>query len=128
MATPFHWIIAPVLITLLYGVSFGKEAKVETNDDKLLALCKDPEATPGVIGVLLKAGADIKARDILGQTTLMLAARWNENPEVIETLLKAGANAKAKDKEGKTALDYAVDNEKIYKTKAYWKLNEAQYE
>ena len=47
---------------------------------------------------------------------------------MIETLLKAGANAKAKDGEGQTALDYAKDNEKIYKTKVYWKLNELQYE
>jgi len=47
---------------------------------------------------------------------------------LIEVLHKAGANPKAKDKEGKTALDYAKNNKKIYKTKAYWKLNEAQYE
>ena len=56
------------------------------------------------------------------------SARNNPKPEVIETLLKAGANAKAKDGEGQTALDYAKDNEKIYKTKVYWKLNELQYE
>ena len=59
---------------------------------------------------------------------LMWAAGVNWNPEVIEALLKAGANARAKDKEGKTAVDYAKDNKKIYKTKVYWKLNEAQYE
>ena len=52
----------------------------------------------------------------------------NSNPAIIETLLEAGANAKAKDKEGKTAIDYAKENEKIYKTKAYWKLNDALYE
>ena len=42
--------------------------------------------------------------------------------------MKAGANANAKDEKGKTALDYAKDNEDIYKTKVYWKLNELQYE
>ena len=47
---------------------------------------------------------------------------------LIEVLLKAGANAKAKDKEGKTAADHAKENEKIYKTKVYWKLNDLQYE
>jgi len=58
----------------------------------------------------------------------MVAAGNNSNPEVIEALLKAGANAKTKDKKGKTAADHAKDNEKIYKTKVYWKLNQAQYE
>ena len=47
---------------------------------------------------------------------------------MIEALLKAGANAKAKDKEGKTAADHAKENEKLYKTQAYWKLNDLQYE
>ena len=59
---------------------------------------------------------------------MMIAARNNKNPEVIEALLKAGVDAKAKDEDGKTALDYAKDNKKIYKTKVYWKLNDAQYE
>ncbi len=83
--------------------------------------------SPKVIETLLKAGADIEAKDEYGSTPLMWAAR-HDNPEVIEVLLKAGVNAKAKDKEGKTAADHAKDNEKIYKTKAYWKLNELQYE
>ncbi len=126
MATPFHWIIALVLITLLYGVSLGEESKVETNDEKLVALCFYPEGTPEAIEVVLKAGADVMVRLVNGLTPLMIAAGRNNNPEVIETLLKAGANAKAKDKEGKTALDYAKHNEKIYNTKAYRKLNELQ--
>ena len=43
---------------------------------------------------------------------------------MIEALLKAGE----KDKKGKTAADRAKENEKIYKTKVYWKLHQAQYE
>ena len=58
----------------------------------------------------------------------MFAADRNSNPEVIETLLSAGANGRTKDEEGKTAADHAKANEKIYKTKAYWKLNDMQYE
>ena len=123
-----HWIVAAILAALICGVSFGEEAEVETNDQKLLALCIDPEATPEAIEALLKAGADVAARDKDGKTPLILAAWDNKNPEVIEVLLKAGANAKAKDKKGKTAVDHAKDNEKIYKTKLYWKLNELQYE
>ncbi len=78
-----------------------------------------------VITALLKAGAEIEARDEIGGTPLMLAAENNSNPEVITALLKAGADAKAKDSTGKSALDYAKENNEIYKTKAYWELNDA---
>lgn len=80
-----------------------------------------------MITTLLKAGADLKARDKDGLTTLMNAALTNQNPEVIVALLKAGANAKAKDSAGNTAFDYAKANEKLKGTAAYWKLNEARY-
>jgi len=142
----------------------GIEGK--TPDQELLALCKTPEATPEAIETLLKAGADVNARDedgdtalmraawqnsnlsnieyiyqldipflesgnvrkVIGITALMEAARHNSNPAIIETLLEAGANVKAKDKKGKAEIDYARENEKIYKTKANWKLNDALYE
>ena len=51
----------------------------------------------------------------------------NDLPNVRQ-LLKAGANAKAKDKEGKTASDHAKNNEDIYKTEIYQKLNDLQQE
>ena len=51
-----------MLAVLVCGVSFGEEAKVETNDQKLLALCEDPEATAEAIEALLKAGADVNVR------------------------------------------------------------------
>ncbi len=57
-----HWVAAAMLAALLCGVSFGEEAKVETIDEKLLALCWDPEAMPEVIESLLKAGADVNVR------------------------------------------------------------------
>ncbi len=80
-----------------------------------------------VITALLKAGAKVEARSENGTTPLMYAARYNSSPEVITALLKAGADAKAKDEGGETALDYAKENDKIYKTKAYWELNDAFY-
>ena len=100
MITRNHWIAAAMLAALICGVSFGEEAEVETNDRKLLALCKDPEATPEVIETLLKAGADIEARGEFGLTTLIRASAKNPNPEVIETLLKAGADIEARDEDG----------------------------
>jgi ankyrin repeat protein len=59
---------------------------------------------PEVITTLLKAGADIKARDENGATVLM-AATYNTNPEAITmTLLKAGADINAQNKVGMTPL------------------------
>jgi len=66
---------------------------------------------PAVITVLLKAGADIKARDEqFGLTPLLWAASGTDNPEVVTTLLKAGADIKARATvNGFTALMYAAD-------------------
>ena len=58
----------------------------------------------------------------------MICAKFGKSPEVLETLIKAGANVKVKSDEGKTALDYAKDNPHIYRTKAYWLLNDKMYE
>jgi hypothetical protein len=80
-----------------------------------------------VVSVLLKAGAELEARTEDGLTPLTYAARYGESEEVLLALLEAGANAKVKDKDGKRPLDYAKENEKLYKTKAYWKLNDATF-
>lgn len=81
-----------------------------------------------IMNILIKHGADIEARGKYGWTALMWAARFNANPAIIETLIKYGANVKVKDKDGKAALDYAKDNPNIYRTKAYWLLNDKTYE
>ena len=83
---------------------------------------------PEVTTTLLKAGADIKAKDKDGVTPLMYAAHYNPNPEVIAALLNAGADAKVKDSDGKTAFDYAnwnVKLDKLYGTDAYRQLQKA---
>ena len=110
MFTRHHWIAAVMLAALICCVSFGKEAKVETNDQNFLALCKDPEATPEAIEALLKAGADVAARRENGGTALMSAAANNSNPEVIQVLLRAGADSRARRENGWTALMWAARN------------------
>ena len=80
---------------------------------------------PEVITTLLKAGADVNAKDTDGWTPLMWAAWKNQDLRVITTLLKAGADGKAESNEGKTAFDYAQDNESLRGTDALRKLEEA---
>jgi ankyrin repeat protein len=74
--------------------------------------------------VLLKAGADVNARNVIGWTPLMYASKYS-NPELISILLKAGADVNAKNADGVTALDYAKDNEKLKGTQALKELEQA---
>jgi len=67
------------------------------------------DKNPEVITTLLKAGADIEARELhYGNTALLWAAWNNPNPEVIATLLIAGADIEARDKFGLTPLMYTA--------------------
>jgi ankyrin repeat protein len=81
-----------------------------------------------VISILLKAGADIEAREGgrgMERTVLMLAAEKTRNPNVISALLKAGANAKAQDARGNTVLAYANFNRALQGTAALAELQKA---
>jgi ankyrin repeat protein len=58
-----------------------------------------------VISTLLKAGANVKAKDATTDfNVLLIAAEYNTSPEVISRLIKAGADVNAKDKDGYTPL------------------------
>jgi ankyrin repeat protein len=79
-----------------------------------------------VIATLLKAGADINARDSYNNLTPLMYAAWlNQNPELVTKLLDAGADAKVKSSIGKTAFDFAQYNLKLIGTDSYRKLREA---
>ena len=84
-------------------------------------------SNPAVIEALIKAKADVNARNKNGGTPLMAAAGFNSNPAVVEALIKAKADVTARDISGKTAFDYAEDNPKIKGTSVYWKLNDLMY-
>ncbi len=61
-----------------------------------------------VIEALIKAKADVNARNALGDTPLMLAAWSNSDLAVIEALIKAKADVNARNKDGGTPLMYAA--------------------
>ena len=63
-----------------------------------------------VIPVLIKAGADVHAKNNDGNTPLHSAAFWGK-AEVIPVLIKAGANVHAKDNDGWTPLHTAAFHE-----------------
>jgi ankyrin repeat protein len=84
--------------------------------------------TNEIIQALLDAGADVMAEEADDWTPLHRAASCFEcAPENIHLLLAAGASVMAKDQYGKTPWDLAQQNEKLKGTKAYWALNNAQY-
>ncbi|MCL2484724.1 MAG: ankyrin repeat domain-containing protein [Endomicrobia bacterium] len=66
---------------------------------------------PRVIQALIDAGANVNAKDALGYTPLLIAARhsWLK-PENLEILIKSGANIEEKDKDGYTSLVRAIRN------------------
>jgi len=51
----------------------------------------------------LEAGADVKAKNTMGDTALMLASK-NGNTEIVKLLIEKGADVNAKDSKGNTAL------------------------
>jgi ankyrin repeat protein len=69
------------------------------------------------VRLLLRAGAEVHAKDDDGRTPLMWAAHGRTalagrgHPQIVQALLEAGADPKARDEEGNTAASWAAYNE-----------------
>ncbi len=61
---------------------------------------------PAITKILLDAGAEIDAKNHLGQTPLMLACRRKDDS--IDLLVKRGADVNATDARGRSAIYYAI--------------------
>ena len=88
-------------------------------------------SNPSVITALIEGGADPNARTKDGFTPLHMAAQHNSNPSVpsvVMALVEGGANPAAIDIDGFTPFDYALENDALRGTDAYWLLSDARFE
>jgi ankyrin repeat protein len=75
---------------------------------RLTALMSAPESSPEVMEALIKAGANVNAKDVRGMTPLMLAvATDSPNPRTVRLLLDRGADVEVKSTDGERAIDWA---------------------
>ena len=92
----------------------------------------DRESITDIVNILISHGADVNARNDLGQTPLIIAVKNSDDKdlyyyeddgeasymlkiliEVIDSLIFASADVNARDFHGKNALDYARENNNI---------------
>ena len=80
-------------------------------DEKLNALIDAAHSNAvGTARLLIKAGADVDAKDKFAETALMYAAQ-NNAADTTKLLIKAGADVNAKTRQEWTALRYAEERE-----------------
>ena len=90
------------------------------SDNEFLTLCAT--GTPQQIAAAIKNGANVKAANSKGHTTLMMAAMHNTHSHVIGLLINSGADVNAKSKTGINALSYAEKNTHIRDSNAFTRL------
>ncbi len=141
----------PEVITLLLQNGANINARNAAKLTPLMLAAKRShllKKTVPIIRILLENGADVDAitssnvtkstvnttntrvlfsTKIVQETALMIAAKYSSNPEVIITFLNAKAEISCRNADGKTALDLMKQNDKLYKTDAYWHLSDLSY-
>jgi len=122
--TPLHWASMngfDEMVNIL--IKSGADVSIKTiqfglENETPLHWATSLSAHFEVIKTLVKNGADVNARDWIGQTPLHNSlAEGKEGVDLHKLLISLGADKNIKDEEGKTALDYAkeYDLKKIVK-------------
>ena len=98
-------------------LSNGANLNTRTDDDGQNVLMRtawyEYDENLALAEYFVKKGIDINARDKMGNTALLIAAK-NEQPKMVELLLALGADKNVRNNEGKSVLDIARDNERVH--------------
>lgn len=105
--TPMHYLTS----TLSMAVS---QADRESSGEMRQLVVAGPNVSQTVL-ILVEAGADIDARDMVGQTPLHLAAMFG-TAEIVQAMADAGSNINAKDEKGLTPLHKTMHQQLNYFT------------
>jgi hypothetical protein len=84
----------------------GVDVKL-SSQKRVTPLMEAAQHSPRVVELLIGSGANVHAKDVLGETALMIAARAGR-VDVVQALVRTGADVNAKDNQGRTALSSAV--------------------
>ncbi len=90
---------------------FAVEPKYRSN---ALHLAANKCSNPKVIEALVEAGADINARNYLGETPLIMAVLQNDNTRIFSQLIASGADINICDWQGHNVMEYARREKRPY--------------
>jgi ankyrin repeat protein len=103
-----HSYMTSINLLLQAGSKIDEEEEHTGLTSLMFSLIKQREIQ--VVTGLIDAGADVNHRDIIGETPLMMAARYATGSLVVEMLVKSGADPTAVNNAGSSVLSYAWEN------------------
>lgn len=120
-----EWGLTPVMLAAQYNHSVAVlKALIEAGADiheaepkyrsNSLHLAANSSRNPKVIDALLASGANIDARNYLGETALIMSVNTNPETKITTQLIKCGADINATDYQGHSVLDYAKAAKRTY--------------
>ena len=112
LASQYNHCVAVLNALIAAGADINEaEPKYRSN---ALHLAANSSKNPKIIEALLAAGANIDARNYLGETALIMAVNSNAETKVTTQLIKSGADVNACDYQGHSVLEYARAAKRTY--------------
>ena len=112
LAAQYNHCVAVLNALIAAGADINEaEPKYRSN---ALHLAANSSKNPKIIDALLAAGANIDARNYLGETALIMSVNGNAETKVTTQLIKSGADVNACDYQGHSVLEYARAAKRTY--------------